>query len=98
MRPGVARPRPSFILDVRSEAMSSRRRSRWRLAPLVGVAVIANLIFQAAMTSSWFDARLDLGPGANANVPLDVSLIEPTVLNPYVAPPSPAEQQQEIAK
>src|SRR6266568_5909516 len=76
--------------------MSTRRRARWRVAPLVGVSILANLLFWSGIVSSWLEDSGPLDGAAANNAPMDVALIEPTVLNPYLAPLSAAEQQAEV--
>src|SRR5262245_55599322 len=79
--------------------MSSSRRTRWPFITFAGVSIAAHVVvgpflLWAALSAparSQIVAPVLPAPAT----PIDVSLIEPAVLNPYATAPSPAEQAKE---
>jgi hypothetical protein len=84
----------------------STRWIGWRVSPFFAASVVAHLALFILIATT--DAgrgcqpvtALDVGPGfaARHTGPIDVTMIEPTVLNPFASRPTPAEEQAEIEK
>src|SRR5262249_32881402 len=76
------------------------RRTRWPLITFAGVslavhAVVAPFVLWAVLTSARANSKMVPAVLPAPAVSIDVSLIEPTVLNPYATAQSPTEQAKE---
>lgn len=81
--------------------MASRRRTGWRIPPILGLSLLIHIVVLAIV------AGTSLGRGCNPEAsfvvvepvdrgPIDVTMIEPTVLNPYASRPTEEEQKKEL--
>jgi TonB family protein len=85
--------------------MSPRRRTRWRTPPFFGLSVATHIVILAVVAGTSLgracqpEASVLGGAGVARNEgPIDVTMIEPSVLNEYAARPDPVAEAAELEK